>query len=220
MAGLNAVTPDEFVARFPLLWHLCASDNPDAAWDDIKREGLLSVEAMADAAGLNGRHRASLLREHRPQPVRVGTRVVRDTRPMPPGMLRHVVIGESPEDWRERLNALVFLHPGSGGRSRDRTPERHITLWRRYAAQDRLVLVIDSARLVASRSDIQLAPLNTGAARMVTHTRGPTTIRPMAAWPAGRAVAEVALPYAITDVQELCEWVVVRRPDGTVRPVS
>ncbi len=142
---------EQLASRFPTLWHLCASDDPQVAWTRLQHEGLLSVEALADSNGVDGQERHDLLKGHRSRPIQLAPGVaVRDAKPMPEGMLRHVVHGETPEDWRARLNGLVFFHPGGQSASPEAAPRRYKILWERYSSRPRLVIVLDTAR-VASR---------------------------------------------------------------------
>jgi hypothetical protein len=207
--------PSDLIRRYPTIWHLCASDDPEQAWDSISREGLLSVEALADRQGISGSDREQLLSEHRPASRLVGLAVVRDTRPMAPAMLRHVLRNETPAQWRSRLNGLVFFHPGMSGSRARQPPQRHEKLWARYSNRPRLVIVLGSERVLLAGNAVLLSPINTGAVRMVSHVRGPDTIQPLEAWSPERKVAEVAIPYHVRNVLELVASVEVWLPDGS-----
>lgn len=107
-------------------------------------------------------------------------------------------------DWLQLLNRKVFFWP---------TEERIRELLgaRAYRGHEHLVLVIDSASLIAIHGpDITLAPINTGAVLYDPPRRGRNTFLPIADYPfehwrqrrgsVRNAIGEVAVDYAVPDI--------------------
>ena len=78
-----ALTPDEFAARYPVLFHMAA----DNSWDSISRYGLLSTSRLLDLFEVDGAQRHSIESAHRPESVEIrhpehGVATIRDQKPM------------------------------------------------------------------------------------------------------------------------------------------
>ena len=104
------MTPEHLARLHPRLYHVTRAE----AVDPIRREGLLSAEAICDRLGIVGEERERVLATRRPRAVVLeggGERfVVNDNRPIVLGSLaRALDDGLRPADWLRILNRKVFL---------------------------------------------------------------------------------------------------------------
>lgn len=194
---------EELIAHYPRLYHMAAAGR----WESIREHGLLSTSALLDKWEIEGAEREALESAHRPKSEAIehpvhGTAIVRDQKPMSDGMLRACLQGMEPSEWYRLLNRQVFFWP---------TEHRLKGLLAAYPGTQ-LVLTLDTAPLVRRYADqIRLSPLNSGATRHVSHTRGLRTFCPIEEYPfderrkkAGLrdAVAELTVDYAVPDVRD------------------
>lgn len=136
----------------------------------------MSTERLLDLADIPTSERATRLRQHRPDYVRLSESVlVRDQRPMPPAALaRALDDGLDPGDWYALLNGHVFFWP-----DRDRMNRQ------RQACGDRpqVMLTFDGEALLASYgAEAFLSPINSGNARRKPARRGHNTLVPYHIW--------------------------------------
>ena len=117
-----------------------------------------------------------LLREHRPDNVRLSEGVViRDQKPMPPSALAPALEdGLAPADWYELLNAHVFLWPNLDRMVRQRGA---------CGNRPQLLLTFDGLALLDRFGiDAFLSPVNSGNARRRPAVRGRATLVPYDLW--------------------------------------
>jgi hypothetical protein len=163
------------------LYHLAEADN----FPSIREHGLLSTEKLLELVGMPNNERATWLRQHRPNSIRLSNGIlIRDQRPMPPNALAGALVdGLEPADWYALLNRHVFLWP-----SRDRMERQ------RNACGDRpqVLLTFDGIALLERYgADALLSPINSGNARRKPALRGRNTLMPFgdwlqAGWPTGQ----------------------------------
>jgi len=104
------VTPDQFLARCPALWHVA----PAGAWDRIRETGLRTAAQLIDAADVDERRRAELHEAPRAESVRLsvdGVEVVlRDQAPLLRADLAKALDpGFGVSEWIRELNRRVYL---------------------------------------------------------------------------------------------------------------
>lgn len=169
----------ELVARHPLLFHVAAA----GSWPAIRAHGLMTTEQIVLSGGYDEQTAGRMLRQRRPDSVRLdhpvlGAVVLRDQGPLRIPILEQRLVGASVEQWIGMLNDRVFLwlHP-----------EKLLGLLgaRRYRDLEHDVLVVDTAGLVRDHSDrIRLSAINSGATLWPSAPeRGPQTFRPIADYP-------------------------------------
>ncbi len=210
------MTPDEFAARFPRLFHMAEAD----AWLSIRRHGLLSTTALLDLYGVQGPAREAIERRRRGDFIPVehpvhGRALIRDQRPMTDESLAPVLRdGLTPADWYALLNARVFFWVEE---------ERLQKLLGTYRHRRNVVLVLDTARVLADHAErITLSGINSGYSRRYAQPRGRETFRRLTDYPAWRVgvdgkrtrqpVAECAVDHALPEVERYL--VEVRPADG------
>ena len=201
------MTPTEFTARFPRLFHMAEAD----AWPSIQRHGLLSTSALLDLYGVHGDARASIERRRRGDFIPVnhplhGPALIRDQRPMTDETLAPVLRdGLAPADWYALLNGRVFFWVEE---------DRLRKLLHTYRHRRNVVLVLDTGRVLADHAGrVTLSGINSGYSRRYAQPRGRDTFRRLADFPAWRVVgadgkrtrqpvAECALDHALPRVED------------------
>ncbi|MBM4044352.1 MAG: hypothetical protein FJ279_04495 [Planctomycetes bacterium] len=196
--------PDELVARHPHLYHMAA----DGAWPNILRRGLLSTTAILDLFGLTGDRRRMLEQEPRRDSVVLQTDsgerfVLRDQKPLHPGKLERCLIGMTVPEWLRLLNGKVFFWP-----TRKRCEQ--LLAARAYRLGAHTVIEVDTVALLQQHARrVSLSPINAGSTLHDPPRRGAFTFVPLAdadldAWRTTtgrrRAIAEVAVDYAVLDI--------------------
>src|SRR5919106_3425602 len=119
------------------IFHLAEAAN----WPSIQQHGLLSTSALLDLAGVRGKERAQVERQHRLTYTELPNGVhVRDQKPMHPQTLARCLIGMCPAEWYRLVNSKVFfwLDPNRLNRQR-----------RACEPRTQVVLVVDTQRLLA-----------------------------------------------------------------------
>jgi hypothetical protein len=154
-----------------------------ANWPSIQRHGLLSTRTLLDLAGVQGEAGARFEREHRPNHILLPNGIhVRDQKPMPPQALARCLIGMSPADWYQLLNAKVFFWLDADRVNRQRGA---------CSSRPQVVLVVDAQHLLARHAErTALSPINSGNARRKPAIRGRNTFVPYAAWSETRWASE------------------------------
>jgi hypothetical protein len=206
----------ECVERYPRLFHMASA----GAWPMIQRHGLRSVTAILDLVYYDPDKRAAIESRRRLDTARIvdpeiGDFEIRGQKPLHLGKLDRCLTGMSVTEWLRLLNRKVFFWP-----TEERV--RELLEAREYRARDQLVLVIRTASLVAIyEPEITLAHINTGAVLYDPPARGPETLRPIAGYPfeesrrrrgPRKAIAEVAVDYAVPDIVNHIVGVERRRP--------
>lgn len=193
------MTPEEFVARHPTLYHMAEQ----GSWESIREHGLRSTSALLDLFEISGPRRHAIESAHRPASVQIdhprfGVAVIRDQKPMSETKLRSCLIGMEPREWYELLNRKVFLWP---------TKERSMGLLnaRAYRNRPHVLIEVDSAILLERRlSRTTLSPINSGSTFYNPVPRGMETFLPLSAYPhawwRARRFAEVTVDYGISNL--------------------
>ena len=215
------MTPDDLITRYPSLFHMAA----DGAWPHILEHGLLSTTAVLDLVGLSGDPRRRLEEERREESVTLHAGsgecfVLRDQKPLHPGKLERCLVGMTVAEWLRLLNGKVFFWP-------TRRRCEHLLAARAYRGRAHTVIEVDTARLLDGHShQVTLSPINSGSVLYDPPQRGAFTFVPLAEVPfeewrrkRGRAgaIAEVAVEYAVPDVDALVRAVYRVGPEGWTR---
>ena len=198
------MTPEQFCAAYPRLYHMATA----AAWPSIRRHGLLSTSALLDLYGVQGAERERIERQRRAAAIPIehpefGAVVINDQHPMTDETLRPALVDMTPSEWYAHLNARVFFWVNEARLSR---------LLNTYTQLDRLVLVLDSAAVLARyAAQTMLSPINSGFSLRFPQRRGQATFQPLADYPfeewarkRGRAdaVAECTVLGGVANVEE------------------
>jgi hypothetical protein len=196
------MTPDEFVARYPRLYHLAES----GSWPSIRERGLLSTTALLDLFGVNGEMRCRIESERRPETIKIGhpvhgLAVIRDQKPLSEPALLACLTDMSPTEWYERLNSLVFFWP---------TEKRLQALLgaRAYRGKSHTVITVDTRQLRDRYGlKVVLSPINSGATVYGGSPRGSSTFASLSDVPdvlwRERRVAEVAVEHSVADIADI-----------------
>ena len=175
----------------------------DESWESIRKHELLSTSALLDKFEVEGEERFAIESTRRPEIVRVGhpehgVALVRDNKPMQEKSLEKCLVGMTPREWYEHLNRRVFFWAEW---------KRLLKLLGARAYKDRphLVLEVDTAELLDRHAErVSLSPINSGATfAMSPAPRGPDTFRRIADHPNGKPVVELAVDYAVPDIDNL-----------------
>ena len=198
------MTVEEFCAAYPRLYHMAEA----AAWPSIQQHGLLSTSALLDLYEIAEPERSRIERQRRPDAVpivhvRHGQLFINDQHPMTDASLGPALIDMSPSEWYAHLNARVFFWVNEARLAR---------LLNTYRQRDKIVLVLDSAKILARHAaQIMLSPINSGFSLRFPQRRGRGTFQsladyPFADWVRKRgladAVAECTVLGGVTNVSE------------------
>ena len=170
------MTPEQFCAAYPRLYHMADA----AAWPSIRRHGLLSTSALLDLYGVSGEARERIECQRRAAAVAIehpefGPVSINDQHPMSDESLRPALIDMTPSEWYAHLNARVFFWVNEARLSR---------LLNTYTRRERLVLVLDSAAVLARHAaQTMLSPINSGFSLRFPQWRGRATFQPLADYP-------------------------------------
>jgi hypothetical protein len=172
----------EYLPRVPLprsIYHLADAEN----WLSIQRYGLLSTSALLDLAGVQGKERENIERQHRARQITLanGT-VIRDQKPMPPAVLERCLRGMIPQEWYALLNTRVFFWLDI---------ERLNRMLKANYGRPQVVMTLDTEKLLAVYVEqAALTPINTGNAFRRAALRGPQTFVPYQTWVESRWASE------------------------------
>ena len=198
------MTPGQFSQVYPRLYHMATA----SSWPSIQRHGLLSTSALLDLYGVAGPERERIERQRRPGSVSIehpefGPVVINDQHPMTDETLGPALIDMTPSEWYAHLNARVFFWVNEARLDR---------LMNTYTQRDRLVLVLDSAKiLVRYAGQTMLSPINSGFSLRFPARRGQATFQslkdyPFEEWARKRgkadAVAECTVLDRVTNVED------------------
>ena len=143
-------------------------------WPSIQKHGLLSTSALLDLYGATGPERTAIERQRRPDfmavnHARLGQVLIRDQKPMTDATLAPVLIDMTPAEWYALLNERVFFWVRE---------ERLKGLLGAYRHRDNLVLVLDSAKVMARHAaQTTLSTINSGYSRRWAVRRGRETFQ-------------------------------------------
>lgn len=169
----------DLVRLYPTLFHTAA----DGRWLSIHEHGLLSTEAVLQKWEVDEARRRELLTTVRSESTAIehpvlGSAVVRDQGPIHEPSLRECLTDLTVEQWLQKLNERVFFFLQRG-------QVDGLVGARRYRDTPSLVLIIDTASLVAAHEErIELCRINSGfAQRHSKSPRGSDTFMSIADYP-------------------------------------
>jgi len=204
------VDADEFVERYPRLWHLAHGD----AWPSLQAHGLLTTTQLlhlfeVDDLGpvQHARRTASITLNHPEH----GTAIVRDQKPLNLSKLASTLTdGMTVEAWLTMLDGLVFFFP---------TEQAMAAMLKVYGREPVVILSVDTRRLVGDYEPwVRLAAINTGAVLYKPAPRGPDTFTRISRFDhRKRPVKEVAVKNGVPDLERYLVRAERRYPD---RPVE
>ena len=194
------MSPEGFAERYPRLYHMTAA----GGWEGIVRHGLMTVEQLLDAHHADEATRERVMFSRRPDQVTLARGVtIRDNKVLSEKALaRALTVGLVPRDWYAMLNRRAFLWAN---------PKRleRLLAGRAYRDSSHDVLVFDTLPLMtAHATQVEVTPMNTGAAFMKAVPRGAESFVPLADLPwdewrakrgASDAVVEVAVPGGVPE---------------------
>ena len=187
------MTPAEFSARFPVLFHLASA----GTWPSIATHGLLSTQNIASRHFASQVDRNQFLSEHRKQSVPLGDFLIRDQKPLGPWNLSRALEGSglTNEDWIRLLNERVYFSP---------TRKRLFALWAAYADRRNLCLEVETASMLQAHSArVQISRMNAGTVKLPTHKRGAELFVPLQSYVFSQDnVAEVVVLEAVADIKQ------------------
>ena len=204
---MSGIAPEEFIARYPRLWHMAEADS----WDSIRKRGLLSTTALLDLFEINGARRLELESSRRPASVTIthpahGSAIIRDNIPLIEKVLTRTLVGMTPREWYETLNGRVFFWVSEARLDRLRNAPA-------YREREHDILTIDTAALLSRHvDDVTLSPMNSGATHPgAKYTRGVDTFSQMNSYPwdvrlkknRNEPVVELAVRYSVLDIETL-----------------
>jgi hypothetical protein len=211
---------EELVRSYPLLFHMTDA----RAWPTITQVGLRSVTSLLDLLEIDGDLRRRLESERRPHSTILrhadyGDVVIRDQKPLNLSKLAASLTDMTVTAWLRLLNRKVFFWV-----SEHRVDE--LLAAQHYRDREHVVLVVDTAALVTAHEPaITLSAINTGATLYNPPPRGSDTLLPVVDYPfehwrrvrrtPRKAVAELAVDYAVEDIVDLVARV-ERRKHGDV----
>ena len=199
--------PDQLAERYPRLFHMAW----DGSWENIKRRGLLSSQALVTEYGVSAEQRETLLATHRPTWVEIKSAAlpnatIRDQKPMSDEGVRKALGGGDPKKWYRLLNSMVFFWP---------TKERLKTMMsaRAYEGMRHDLLVVDTARLVETCGKaVRISPMNSGATKPFPHPRDFNLFKKLSDFPfdqrlkshgIAKAVAEVCVLDRVDEIEKI-----------------
>ncbi len=205
--------PEEVARRHPLVYHMAEA----GSWPSIKEHGLLSTSALLDLYEVDATGRRRIESEWRQNSISIahpvhGTAVIRDQRPMPPSELAKNLVNMTPEEWYEFLNGKTFFWADW---------KRLRSLLHAYAYRNRAhtVLTVDTDALLARHGKrTSLCAINSGFV-YYGGRRWRATFKPIADFPSGNGVWELAVEYRVPDLADLVVRVEDWRRDSRLRLV-
>jgi len=212
---------DDLICTFPRVYHMAHADS----WDGIRRHGLMSTTALLDLFEIQDPERANIRSRRRLASVVIehsihGKAVIRDNKPLDDQGLLRCLTDLSPTEWYQILNDKVFFWL---------TEQRLTTLLaaRAYRSDQHCVVAVSTSRFVRDYSDrIWLSAMNSGTTKPIAHPRGANTFQRIRDYPfddwrakrgsAEKAIAELAVDYAVPDIVQYVEQVTIRNQQSVV----
>jgi hypothetical protein len=174
----RGVSPRIFSELYPRLYHMAH----EAAWERIRRHGLLSTSSLLNLWEVKGNERRAIESEVRKTSIVLvhphhGKVVIRDQKPLNEKKLRKALIDCTVHEWCQLLNRKVFFWPTAERLA------RHMSA-RENREKKHLVLTVDSYRLaVAYQNEITLCPMNSGNTIPFAQERGKNSLMQMNDYP-------------------------------------
>jgi hypothetical protein len=206
---VNEAELNELLRDCPTLYHMAERES----WPAIREHGLLSTTALLDRYGITGAERQLVEAQRRPISIALerqglGRAVVRDQFPMDDkGLARCLQDGLVPQEWYRLLNGKVFNWL---------TRKRLLRLLNAgtYRNNEHDVLELETSPLVTTyKGKIWCSPMNSGCTKPFPHARGKNTFQrisnyPYAERPRAERVVELAVDYAVRDIEKFVKRVV------------
>ncbi len=189
------VTPDQFLARCPALWHVA----PAGAWDTIRETGLRTAAQLIDGSDLDETARTALHGTPRAEPVRLSVDgadvVLRAQVPLVKADLTKALEpGLAVEDWVRELNRRVYLFADRA--AMQKAVEKYVEA---DGAQD--VIIFSPLRLFEQeQASIELSAQSTAAVgRKSDPAKGRDTFLSITRFP-NRKPSEITLVDGLADL--------------------
>lgn len=212
------MNPDQVAAGYPRLYHMAHAD----AWPGIQQHGLLSTTALLDLFEVEEPLRTELETRRRPDLVAIehpvhGRAVIRDNKPLSDAKLERCLTDMAKADYYRLLNSKVFFWP---------TEQRLETLLRAraYRHTSHTVITVDTRRLLDRyAAAVTLSAINSGSTAYDPRPRGSQTFQRIEDYPyddwrrkrgASTAIAEIAVDYAVFDVEDVAVMAQIRSATG------
>lgn len=220
---MTGVEPSTLVENYPVLFHMAE----EGSWDCIKRNGLLSTEALLDLFKVDTALRSQILTQRRATSIEIahpdfGTAVVRDQLPLSEKALGGCLTDMTFKEWLGVLNSRVFFW----------LDEPHLeTLLgaKAYRENAHDVIQVETAALLDRyQSKITMSPINSGSTIYKAQPRGSKTFLPIEEYPyeerrkkrgIPNAIVELAVDGGIPSITEVAIRAERRRPGGVVEKV-
>ena len=211
-----AMTPQELVRRYPLLYHMAEL----TSWPNIRKYGLLSTSALLDLYGVTGQDRVDIESRWRSKSFPLthptyGIAVVRDQLPMPEDKLGQCLVDMTTREWYELINGRTFFWV-------DQTPLVWMLKASPYRGREHCVIVVPTRALLDNHRDkVTLSAINSGSVHPSKSTgaprsRGRDTFKSIRDF-TSRWVTELAVEYSVPDIANLATRVEVWRGDRCLR---
>lgn len=213
-----AMTPDQLVDRYPLLYHMAEG----GSWRTIQRHGLRSTCALLDLFGVTGQERFNIESRWRAERVVLrhpdhGTAVVRDQLPMPEAKLRECLVDMTPQEWYELINRKCFFWA-------EQTPLVWMLMAGPYRNRQHDVIVVPTRILLNHHLDgVTLSAINSGSVYPAKATgtprrRGRDTFKLLGDFTCPW-VTELAVEYSVPDIASLATRVEGWQRDRRLRVI-
>jgi hypothetical protein len=155
------MTEEEFVRRYPFLFHMAHR----SARDLIEKHGLLSTKRLLELFEDDAEKRRRLITTRRKVYEAINTPYgevhIRDNGPIYQKVLDEWLVDMSSEDWFSLLKSMVYFFPSEERFNVRRTASA-------YRDQNHLKLVFDTRRFLdIYRDEVRLSPINSGEARKI-----------------------------------------------------
>ena len=189
--------PEDLWHHYPLLYHIAWG----GSWPSIKKNGLLSTQALLRSYEKSDDEIAGLTQVRRPHWVEIDCpgrprAVLRDQKPLTDQGLKRALRGSGePWQWYKLINSMVFFWP-----TKDRL--RTMISASAYGKVEHDVLVVDTKKLVRLEGqNIRISQMNSGCTKPMPWPRDMTLFKTFQDYP----FEERRRKYGVTKaVAEIC----------------